>query len=150
MSYTFLFYPTVLPGAPVSLHGCPKSRAMRTALSIRSSPSALSAAILPFWPKAPRPIRRVPALTPNIDLNKISLFHQCNRSADRCLRRYMADRRAAACTEKRPSVISATEDPSPIPAIAEVGFNISRIPVRPSGLHSGSQRHPRQQSSCLP
>ena len=25
---------------------------------------------------------------------------QCNRSADRCLRRYMADRRAAACTGK--------------------------------------------------
>ena len=35
--------------------------------------------------------------------------------------------------EKRPSVINATESPSPIPAIAEVGFNISRIPGPPFG-----------------
>ena len=34
---------------------------------------------------------------------------------------------------KRPSVISATEDPSPYPAIAEVGFSISRIPGPPFG-----------------
>ena len=31
--------------------------------------------------------------------------------------------------ENRPSVISATEDPSPIPAIAEVGFSISLMPA---------------------
>ena len=35
--------------------------------------------------------------------------------------------------EKRPSVIKATESPSPIPAIAEVGFNISLIPGPPFG-----------------
>ena len=35
--------------------------------------------------------------------------------------------------EKRPSVIRATELPSPIPAIAEVGFNISLIPGPPFG-----------------
>ena len=35
--------------------------------------------------------------------------------------------------EKRPSVIKATELPSPIPAIAEVGFNISLIPGPPFG-----------------
>ena len=35
--------------------------------------------------------------------------------------------------EKRPSVINATESPSPIPAIAEVGFNISLIPGPPFG-----------------
>ena len=35
--------------------------------------------------------------------------------------------------EKRPSVISATEDQSPIPAMAEVGFNISLIPGPPFG-----------------
>ena len=35
--------------------------------------------------------------------------------------------------EKRPSVINATLEPSPIPAIAEVGFNISLIPGPPFG-----------------
>ena len=30
--------------------------------------------------------------------------------------------------EKRPSVISATQEPSPMPAIAEVGLSISRMP----------------------
>ena len=35
--------------------------------------------------------------------------------------------------ENRPSVIKATVDPKPIPAIAEVGFNISRIPGPPLG-----------------
>lgn len=34
---------------------------------------------------------------------------------------------------KRPSVIRATLEPSPIPAIAEVGFNISLIPGPPFG-----------------
>ena len=34
---------------------------------------------------------------------------------------------------KRPSVISATDEPSPIPAIAEVGFSISGIPGPPFG-----------------
>ena len=34
---------------------------------------------------------------------------------------------------KRPSVIRATEEPSPIPAIADVGFNISLIPGPPLG-----------------
>ena len=38
--------------------------------------------------------------------------------------------------EKRPSVISATVEPSPIPAIAEVGFNISLIPGPPFGPSS--------------
>ena len=33
----------------------------------------------------------------------------------------------------RPSVISATDEPSPIPAIAEVGFSISRMPGPPFG-----------------
>ena len=35
--------------------------------------------------------------------------------------------------EKRPSVISATVEPKPIPAIAEVGFNISLMPGPPFG-----------------
>ena len=35
--------------------------------------------------------------------------------------------------EKRPSVIRATEEPSPIPAMADVGFNISLIPGPPFG-----------------
>ena len=35
--------------------------------------------------------------------------------------------------EKRPSVISATLEPSPIPAMAEVGFSISRMPGPPLG-----------------
>ena len=35
--------------------------------------------------------------------------------------------------EKRPSVINATEEPNPMPAIAEVGFSISRIPGPPFG-----------------
>ena len=35
--------------------------------------------------------------------------------------------------EKRPSVINATESPSHIPAIAEVGFNISLIQGPPFG-----------------
>ena len=35
--------------------------------------------------------------------------------------------------EKRPSVIKATEEPSPIPAIAEVGLSISLIPGPPFG-----------------
>jgi len=35
--------------------------------------------------------------------------------------------------ENLPSVIRATDDPSPIPAIADVGFNISRIPGPPFG-----------------
>ena len=34
---------------------------------------------------------------------------------------------------KRPSVIRATVDPSPMPAIAEVGFSISRMPGPPLG-----------------
>ena len=34
---------------------------------------------------------------------------------------------------KRPSVIRATEEPSPIPAIAEVGFSISLMPGPPFG-----------------
>ncbi len=33
----------------------------------------------------------------------------------------------------RPSVIRATEEPSPMPAMAEVGFNISRMPGPPLG-----------------
>ena len=35
--------------------------------------------------------------------------------------------------EKRPSVIRATLEPSPIPAMAEVGFSISRMPGPPFG-----------------
>ena len=35
--------------------------------------------------------------------------------------------------EKRPSVISATEEPKPIPTIADVGLSISRIPGPPLG-----------------
>ena len=35
--------------------------------------------------------------------------------------------------EKRPSVIRATLSPSPIPAMAEVGFNISLMPGPPFG-----------------
>ena len=35
--------------------------------------------------------------------------------------------------ENLPSVISATEDPSPIPAIADVGFSISLMPGPPLG-----------------
>ena len=35
--------------------------------------------------------------------------------------------------ENRPSVIRATVEPRPMPAIAEVGFNISRMPGPPLG-----------------
>ena len=35
--------------------------------------------------------------------------------------------------EKRPSVIRATVEPSPMPAIAEVGLSISRMPGPPFG-----------------
>ena len=35
--------------------------------------------------------------------------------------------------EKRPSVISATDEPSPIPAIADVGLSISLMPGPPLG-----------------
>ena len=35
--------------------------------------------------------------------------------------------------EKRPSVIRATLSPSPMPAIAEVGFSISLMPGPPFG-----------------
>ena len=35
--------------------------------------------------------------------------------------------------EKRPSVMSPTESPSPVPMIAEVGDSISRIPGPPFG-----------------
>ena len=35
--------------------------------------------------------------------------------------------------EKRPSVINATDEPNPIPAMADVGFNISLIPGPPFG-----------------
>ena len=35
--------------------------------------------------------------------------------------------------EKRPSVISATDEPSPMPTMAEVGLSISLIPGPPLG-----------------
>ena len=64
----------------------------------------------------------------NIDTDEIAFLNECNRTSLCCLRAYMTD-----APEKRPSVIRATEEPSPIPAMAEVGFSISRIPGPPFG-----------------
>ena len=69
----------------------------------------------------------------NVDADDIALFNKCDRSAtaasgDTCPMDAPLD-----APLKRPSVIRATEDPSPIPAIADVGFSISLIPGPPFG-----------------
>jgi len=47
----------------------------------------------------------------NIDAHPITVADQCERAADRCLRRHMATQMPRVAPEKRPSVTSATFSP---------------------------------------
>ena len=69
----------------------------------------------------------------NIDTDEIAFLNERDRTAFCCLRADMTDGCTAGCAGKTAICDQATEEPSPIPAMAEVGFSISRIPGPPFG-----------------
>ena len=69
----------------------------------------------------------------NIDTDQITFLNECDRTALCCLRAYMTDGRTAGCAGKTAVRDQGYGEPSPIPAMAEVGFSISRIPGPPFG-----------------
>ena len=77
-----------------------------------------------------RPASRRAATSISID---VAVAHGGNRSADRGLGGDVADQKPRVAPEKRPSVSSATDSPSPAPTIAAVTPSISRMPGPPFG-----------------
>ena len=69
-----------------------------------------------------------------INRDFVPVLHQRQSARRAPLRARRAPPRSRGCRpEKRPSVISATLDPKPLPMMAPVGLNISRIPGPPFG-----------------
>ena len=75
----------------------------------------------------------VDSVVRDIDLDDVALFQQSDFAALCSFRTNMSDEAPRDAPEKRPSVISATSLSSFMPASAEVGFSISRMPGPPFG-----------------